>query len=175
MKTTLALIFACALSAAAQTPAPIASVAPVTVNVSDLSFITINLPDFGQFISAGPVSDAIKRYPKYAPLIITQLESSLDIMDEPAASKRLSDLAAAGVTISKPVADKQAARIDRFRKQRESALMKVKDTDPGRAKLKLDELLAAKIPIDPKVQAAVNSAAAPASAASPAPTPNDGL
>jgi len=179
MKSTITLIVALALAAHAQTPTPtpplLQGSTPVTVNVSELRLVTINFTDLGQFINAGPIGDAIKRYPALAPLIRSQLEAGLDTMDEPTLSKRLAELSDAGVSITKAAADKHATRIEKFRRQREAALLKVKDTDPARAKQKLEELLAAKIPIDSKIQDAVNRAATPIPPATPAPTPNDGL
>lgn len=59
----------------------------------------------------------------------------------------------------------------------ESALMRVKDTNPLRAKIKMDELLGSGAPISAAVQAAVKAKAVPTPTPGktiPSPTP-DGL
>jgi len=61
-------------------------------------------------------------------------------------------------------------------KQKETALMKVKDYDPRRAKQKMTELIAMGVPIKQSVQDAVNAAQPilPTPTPQPSPTP-DGL
>lgn len=74
--------------------------------------------------------------------------------------------------------DAAAAKIA---KEKEAALMKVKNTDAPRAKIKMDELIAAGVPITKATQDAVNAAGRPSPppkgspTPSPTPTPSDGL
>ncbi len=179
-KTAITIFFALALSASAQTPTPIpllTATTTITVNVQDLNNVLVNLPEFGLFQPVGKLDEAIKRYPSVAAAIKAQVESDLNTMYETTVAKRLSDLTAMGVTLSKAATDKQTARIDKFRKDKEPLLIAVAAKDPARAVQKLKEFLDAGIPISKATQDAVAKAQLkPSPTQTPVPTPTpDGL
>lgn len=168
MMKTLALLLVTAISAIAQSPTPWPIVAVKDVTPAGV----IVTGDY----NAGNVAAFLRDRPEFTDKVLAIIAGQLDASDELLANKRVDALTLAGVTLPKAVTDKHAARITKFARQKEAALMKVKDTDPVRAKTRLDELLAAKIPIAQSVQDAV-AKAQPVSAPAPTPsaTPADGL
>lgn len=143
-------------------------------DVSDLSQIRIATPDRGTVV-AGDVRDVLANYAGLATALKTAIKTKLDGLDTLSAARYWKDLQDRNVTL--PAASTTAinSRIDTFRQQKETALMAVRNSDPARAKAKMDELLAAGIPISQATQDAVNAKQPVQPTATPVPTPNDGL
>ena len=173
MKYALFALSVLSSAALAQSPSPTPTPWPISAIKTIAPAGVIVSGDY----NAGNVAAFLRDRPEFTEKIYAILAAQLESADELTANRRIETLVDAGVTLPKVTTDKHAARVLKFAKQKETALMKVKDTDQARAKAKLDEFLAAKIPIAQNVQDAVNKAAAPAGAPmpTPSPTPNDGL
>lgn len=166
MKTLIALILLVSLSI----------VRGQTISdVSDLSQIKVQTTDRG-IVIAGDVRDVQANYPALAAALKTAIKARIDAADTMTAAKIWKELQARGVTLPAAATTSINSRIDTFRQQKETALLTVKNTDPARAKAKMDELIASGVAITQATQDAVNAAQpAPAPTATPTPTPNDGL
>lgn len=166
MKTLLALALFLTLSLVQ---------AQTVSDVSDLSAIKIQTTDRGVVI-AGDVRDVQANYPTLAAALKTAIKARIDAADTATAAKIWKDLQSRGVTLPAAATTSINSRIDTFRQQKETALLAVKNTDPARAKAKMDELIASGVAITQATQDAVNAAQpAPAPTPTPIPTPNDGL
>lgn len=170
--------FFCALLLVSTATAQTATT-PIKINLSvdGLKYVTVEFTDLGFFQPLGSADEAMKRYPALASAIKAALESSLDGLDEVAASKRVSEMDDKGIPLSKTAADKHAKRIKGFVADREPKLKNVALTDPVRAAKKMAEYIDAGIPISKATRDAVNKAQPkpPTLAPSPTPTPSDGL
>jgi hypothetical protein len=177
---------ACAVSAKTPAPKPKTSATPAAaltqpdvsisakLDVSNLSVIRANLVELKQVVDIGPVSEALNNPALVGSITAALDESVANVEDELAAQRRLNAILEAGGQISKEAAERHAARMSEYAERKEAALMKVKDTNPSRAKSKMEEYLDAGVNISKKTQNAVN-AAQPPPPPSPTPTPGDGL
>lgn len=114
------------------------------------------------------VKDVIANYPQLKAATLAEVAKKMDAEDETKAAQRMARLLGMGVSLPLTTTDKLAARAVKFLQKKEAALLKVKDTDPLRAKLKMSELVEAGWNISAATQSAVN-------AAQPSPTPGQAL
>jgi hypothetical protein len=109
------------------------------------------------------------------------LQAKLAWYDPLTAKQYLAAVQARGAVIPQATIDNVTARIETLRQQKETALMTVKDTNPQRALVKMQDLLMRGLPITQTTQNAVNTAAGvsptpiPTATPAPGPEPNDGL
>lgn len=161
MRTLLSLFLACNLSALA---------APDVSDSNSVKLVTSN---------DGAIQDVLINYPSQAAAIKTAIANKLAAEADTDALKRLKDLQARNVALPAAVSKTVNDRIEAVRAAKETALLKVKDTDIARAKTAMDKLMADGVPITKATQDAVNAKVAPTPtpvpAASPKPSPNDGL
>lgn len=148
-------------------------------DVSDLAHIKVLTNDVG-IVVAGDVKSTMANYPALRTKLKAMLATKLAAEDELSAQSRLTKLTALGIVLPQSVLTAHATRIEALRIKKEAALLAVAVTnqvkDPTRALAKMNELIAAGVPISQVTQDAVKRAQ-PTPVAVPVtpPPPDDGL
>ncbi len=144
-------------------------------DVLDLSAIRVFTDDAGT-VNAGDVKSTLANYPALRTKLKSMLAAKLAAEDELSAQARLTKLTALGIVLPQSVLTAHAARIESMRVRKEAALLAVIATNPTRALAKMNELLAAGIPITQATQDAVRAAQPPTVVIPETPkVPDDGL